>query len=362
MDCDISFYEFSLGLEIDNHILESATDTFNIRCFESLYNYDNGFVAESEASSLIIMESENLLDKIKEFFRKIKEKIIKLYNDIKDKIAEKIRQHEVNKKLKAAKKLLVYYKKADIRSGEKFSYIDSIKYSMWLRKFINDAVSISRSKLSKPITNRKEFLNIADDLDKEFKSLAEKYQLDADEKELLNMVELYQCVELVDKEQAEYDKKLKSTIDDANTFIDEYQKMIDDQLDFLKNTNENVTNDKDNILISDVSSMTTSTVTKTTGKIASWIKRLTKFMTSNITKGINFLDRHISLKAAFSGGVVAPLNISYAAHVAAKAACNRQDWDAVNALAKVSNIAGAVGVAGGAYSLHRAIKYAKTGK
>ena len=296
MDCDISFYEFSLGLEIDNHILESVTDTFNIRCFESLYNYDNGFITENEASSLIIMESESLVDKIKEFFRKIKEKIIKLYNDIKDKIAEKIRQHEINNKLKAEKKLLVYYKKADIRGGEKFSYIDSIKYSMWLRKFINDAVSISRSKLSKSITNHKEFLKVAGDLDKEFKSLAEKYQLDADEKELLDMVEIYQCVELVDKEQAEYDKTLKSTIDDANTFIDMYQNMVNDQLEFIKTINE-ATSDESPVTIGDISSTTTSIVTKTVGRVGSWIKRLTGFFTSNISNGMKYIHDQLNNSA-----------------------------------------------------------------
>lgn len=140
---DHYFEQFQLGLMMNTHMMESAIDSFNIRCLETYCNYSNGFITEGEVDEIAITESSNFLTKVKEFFKNLKEKIIKFLKAVKNKITEAFREKDVDKKLEAIDKIAQEYKKANVSDDEVFLYSDNEKFIEEYKKYIKEVSDVT---------------------------------------------------------------------------------------------------------------------------------------------------------------------------------------------------------------------------
>lgn len=253
---DIYFKEFQLGLMMNTHMMESTIDSFNIRCLETYCNYSDGFITENEVDEIAITESSNFLAKVKEFFKNLKQKIIKFLKAIKDKIAQVFREKDADKKLEAIDKIAQEYKKANVSDDEVFLYSDNEKVIEEYNKYIKEVSDVTpefekAAKALATATSSEEY----DKAIKELEYISNKMEAVSERYDLNSKKDIYVVtkVNLTDAIKYAANSKAKS-----NAYISDIIKNSQDISNRLEVSTTSLVNSVENCLYEDENSTTDS--------------------------------------------------------------------------------------------------------
>ena len=168
-------FEYDLESMKNEHMMESATDSFNIAVMELTMLKNQGFVEESE--SMVYAEAVGkYTEAIKKFFQNLIESIKKLVKEVQEKVRLEMTKRDVNKKLKELKKAMAADKTA--YSGKMVKIFDMKKYMKEYTKYINFYVTSVKSLYSKEYSNYDEFLKALKNAEDALTKMADNCHLD----------------------------------------------------------------------------------------------------------------------------------------------------------------------------------------
>lgn len=278
---DQYFEEFRLGMMVENHVFESAIDKFNIRCAECYNNYLNGFIAESEVDSIAVTETSGIIDKIKEFFKNIREKIKEFFVKIRNAFSKKVEEEQIEEKLDAVDVIAEEWKNAKIRDDETYMFCDNEKYIENFAKYCDEVRSNIIPKCQKCLdkyNTGKQNLNdsallggiiggvqisraekMGEDIFKELKDLADKYELNSSEIYILKKVNVADATSFIANDRIISNKLIEGTIKNNAEFIKEFESLAKQlsELVYFHEDENTVKQGPPPISVSDISQMTT---------------------------------------------------------------------------------------------------------
>ncbi len=144
------FLEFDVNLKRANHLFETAYDRLDVLALE-LYTLESAsMMGMDEDPDAIFHEGVgSFVDAVKAFFAKIRDGIKKLYANIKDKIDNIIRKHELKKRIKAAKTQIAMQKGSASGKNEKSELINTAALYKAYTSYMNEYVKEVRKLYGK---------------------------------------------------------------------------------------------------------------------------------------------------------------------------------------------------------------------
>lgn len=271
---DLFLKEFNLDIMEANDIFESASDVLALEVTELELLQNQGYFEESADDDTLFEASiEKFTEGIKNFFKKIRDAIVKFIKNVKYKIDTMLIQKDVNRRLKTIKKFLAKNRQEMARyEGKKFPFFDYVAYTKAYKKYINQVISSIRTLYHKDYASVTEF-------EKELNSTNEKLG------KLLNSLNLekYEAytIEISVNSIVNISEKCAADVQKiAKLYEDEVQKAVD--------IAEQTASKEDDI----------SKIAKLKQMINHTVSQSAKFVNAVITKMINGIYRVIS---AFAG-------------------------------------------------------------
>ena len=99
--------EFDLDIMKANHMLEMAIDKYNIKCMEFSIYHESTLITEEESDVVKKEQKASFLNRIAEFFEKLRKAIVELCQKVITKIKDLIEEKKIKDKLKNIKIQLI---------------------------------------------------------------------------------------------------------------------------------------------------------------------------------------------------------------------------------------------------------------
>lgn len=229
---DKIFLEFDIDIMKANHIYEVASNAFDIKMNELMILESQGYFESGEDSDNMFMEDANkFLDSVKEFFKNLRDAISSLFMKLMDGLKLKMEEHEVNKKIKDAKKNLAEIKASG--NDKKVKFFDTAKYMRNYTKFTNEYVKSIKELYSKEYKDLVEYENSMKRVEDKLEKLYKELDLDNEEAYII-MMNATNVVSFSDKELNNIEKLTRMLKDKALEEMNQMENLTDKEDDKAK--------------------------------------------------------------------------------------------------------------------------------
>lgn len=233
--------EYSLATLKNEHLFESALDTFKIKCLEIAGLEEQGFFGESADEDIYLEAATEFMAKVKEFFTNLMKNIKEFITKVQVKIASEIESRQINKKLDA------YYDNlanAVIKSSSQYMILEQTPEQLVAsyKKHAKVVVQCTKELYSREYKNVEEYAEAYNKLLKVVEKSREACMLGWDET---------RAVEGKVDDKLKYTKKMMSSIDSINKA---YWEIAEEEAKALQELAEN---EDDIAKIKDIQSLAT---------------------------------------------------------------------------------------------------------
>lgn len=221
--------EYSLATLKNEHLFESALDTFKIKCLEIAGLEEQGFFGESADEDIYLEAATEFMAKVKEFFANLIKNIKEFVQKITIKISSEIQAREINKKLEKA-----YDNLAHITINDTHLYKDYIILNKTsddivkdYKKYVTLMVKCTKTLYSKEYKSVEEYQDAYHKLYKVLEDARRKLEISIGEGSKLEGA-MNKYLELSKKEIASH-----------KSVMEAYQKMMEEEAKALQELAEN---------------------------------------------------------------------------------------------------------------------------
>ena len=264
---DLFLKEFDLSIMEANDIFESASDILALEVTELELLEEQGYFEESaDDNDNAIYEAsvEKFLEGIQNFFKKIKEAIVKFAKDVRNKVNLELTKRDVNKKIKYIKKMMATKRRQlAIHDGKKFPFFDYVKYMKAYKKYTNHLVKELNYAYKKDYKTREEFESTVSECNKRLIKTAKDLNLYEAEVYVID-VNVHTIVDNSEKAANDIEKIVKLYNDEASRIVETAESATKQEEDITKiSMLKNIVNRS----LSDLTRMTNMVIRKIIGGI-----------------------------------------------------------------------------------------------
>lgn len=264
---DLFLKEFDLSIMEANDIFESASDILALEVTELELLEEQGYFEESaDDNDNAIYEAsvEKFLEGIQNFFKKIKEAIVKFAKDVRNKVNLELTKRDVNKKIKYIKKMMATNRQQlAIYNGKKFPFFDYVKYMKAYKKYTNHLVKELNYAYKKDYKTREEFESTVSECNKRLIKTAKDLNLYEAEVYVID-VNVHTIVDNSEKAANDIEKIVKLYNDEASRIVETAESATKQEEDITKiSMLKNIVNRS----LSDLTRMTNMVIRKIIGGI-----------------------------------------------------------------------------------------------